>query len=136
MKHILPVFSLFLAILLMSCNSEVTSSCQELATENRMLKDSLAKNQQFSTMKSEAIVELGNMNIVYRGVDNPIKIAVPNAIKFSVMAPGLKIGENGDFVLRPTTGEEVTFQIVANMRNGEQLRFEKVFRIEDVGSKK
>ncbi|WP_157560130.1 GldM family protein [Kordia algicida OT-1] len=134
MKYELLFFSVLFSILLMSCTSEEHTSYQKLKAENQSLRDSLAMFQQLSTMKSEAIVELERMNIVYRGVENHVKIAVPNALNFSVMAPGLKLKENGHYVLRPTTGNEVTFHIVAEMRNGEQLKFEKVFRIHEIGS--
>ena len=128
MRHRFPISIMLLFTVFMSCDSH-----QKLSKENRVLKDSPAVFQEFSEIKSEAIVELKKMNVVYRGIDNALKIAVPNALNISVMAPGLINKGNGNFVLRPQKGKEVILQIVAQMRSGKTIKFEKVFRIEDIG---
>ncbi|WP_420571596.1 hypothetical protein [Kordia sp.] len=133
MKNLFFIFIIFLSVILMSYHSKEQMSCEELKAENRILRDSIASLQKFSSNKPEAIVEIENMNVVYRDANNPVKIAVPNSLRFSVMAPGLKYVGKNRYELHPTTGKEVTFRIMADMRNGETLKFEKVFRIEDIG---
>lgn len=132
MKYFLGFLLIFILILFVSCDTTKNNAYEKLASENQMLRDSLAFYTEQTPNKLEAIVELSNMNIVYRGVNNPIKILVPHAKRISVMAPGLRYTGNGIFNLRPTTGKEVTFQIVAEMYSGKQLRFEKVFQIQDI----
>ncbi|WP_046757798.1 GldM family protein [Kordia jejudonensis] len=131
MKYTFNLLIIFLTVFV-SCTESQHNNCVKLQEENAMLKDSLATLQQFSNTQPEAIVELKKMNIVYRGVDNPLKIVVPNAKNVAVMAPGLLNKGNGNFNLKPQSGNEVTLKIVAQMHSGKQLTFEKVLRIEDV----
>jgi gliding motility-associated GldM-like protein len=54
-----------------------------------------------------AIVSAEKMNVVYRGMSNPISIYVPNNIPFMASAPGLSKDDKGKYILTPGIGNEV-----------------------------
>lgn len=78
-----------------------------------------------------SVVSAERMNIVYRGIDNPIKIAVPGSKSFTATAPGLVADSlyNGNYHLRAGSGNEVKVIIDAVMQDGKTLHEEKVFVI-------
>jgi len=77
-----------------------------------------------------SVVSAERLNVIYRGIDNPIKIAVPGAKSFTASAPGLKKGTGqGNYILNPGLGNEVTITIVGKMPDGKLLTEKKVFRI-------
>ena len=77
-----------------------------------------------------SVVSAEKVNIVYRGINNPIKIAVPGAKSFTAMAPGLqKIDDNGNYILNTGEGKEVIVSIDAVMQDDTVKHEEKVFRI-------
>ncbi|MFP9100690.1 gliding motility protein GldM [Flavobacterium sp. RHBU_24] len=80
----------------------------------------------------EATISAEKMNVVYRGVDNPIAISVAGigADKVKATAPGLKpAGGPGKFVLNPGAGSEVTINVNAEMPGGRAFTAKKAFRI-------
>ena len=80
----------------------------------------------------EATISAEKMNVVYRGVDNPIAISVAGigADKVKANAPGLKsAGGPGKFVLNPGAGSEVTINVSAEMPGGKSFNAKKAFRI-------
>lgn len=80
--------------------------------------------------KSISVVSAERINIVYRGIPNPIKIAVPGAKSFTATAPGLvKLDSHGNYKLSPGSGNEVIINIEAQMEDGFVIHEEKVFRI-------
>jgi len=77
-----------------------------------------------------SVISAEKVNIVYRSIANPIKIAVPGAKSFSATAPGLtKIDENGNYTLSPGAGTEVKVIVAAVMEDGNTIIEGKVFRI-------
>lgn len=80
----------------------------------------------------EATISAEKMNVVYRGVDNPIAISVAGigADKVKANAPGLRAsGGPGKFVLNPGSGSEVTINVSAEMPGGRPFSAKKSFRI-------
>lgn len=77
-----------------------------------------------------SVISAEKLNVVYRGIDNPIKIAVPGAVSFAVSAPGIKRGIGiGNYILNPGQGNEVNVMISATMPDGKLLNELKTFRI-------
>jgi len=77
-----------------------------------------------------SVISAERLNVVYRGMDNPIKVAVPGAVSFAVSAPGIKKGSGpGNYILNPGQGNEVNVIISAIMSNGKLLNELKTFRI-------
>jgi hypothetical protein len=77
-----------------------------------------------------SVISAEKLNIVYRGVPNPIKIAVPGAKSFVATAPGLvKMDSMGNYRLSAGSGNTVTVGIDAIMHDNTTKHEEKIFRI-------
>lgn len=77
-----------------------------------------------------SVISAEKLNVVYRGVPNPIKIAVPGAKSFVATAPGLvKTDSIGNYKLAPGSGNTVTLSIDAIMNDDTVKHEEKIFRI-------
>lgn len=85
----------------------------------------------FAQKENVSVVSAERLNVVYRGISNPIKIAVPEAKSFTATGPGLVADSLhiGYYKLSAGAGKEVKIQIEAQMQDGSVLREEKVFRI-------
>jgi gliding motility-associated protein GldM len=75
------------------------------------------------------------MNVVYRGVQNPITISMPgipdNAIKAN--APGLKKAKGlGKYTMSPGKGREVKITVTGILPDGQSVTSGQKFRIKDI----
>ena len=92
-------------------------------------------NDTFTTIPrpNEAVISADKMNVVYRGVANPITISMPgvsdNNVKAS--APGLSRRSGSNYVMNPGTGREVTIN-VTGVIDGKSFPSRKTFRIKDI----
>ena len=131
MKRI--VLFLSLLFLLQSCKSSYSKT--ELLKENKALKERIKKLETADTLNKEVALELKKMNVVYRGVANPIYISKPNAVPFEATAPGLrKIDSLGNYNLSPSTGRTVDITIKSKLKNGDSLTETKTLRIKDISA--
>jgi gliding motility-associated protein GldM len=80
---------------------------------------------------NQAIISADKMNVVYRGVPNPISISVPGIAsnKVNASAPGMSKVGDGKFMLRPGAGSEVKINVSATMPDGKTMSSAQVFRI-------
>lgn len=94
------------------------------------------QNDSISDLKTSniSIVSADKMNIVYRGLQNLISIAVPNCKSFSASGNGLYKYAEGKYQLIPYSGLEtiVTVNIVLN--DGSIKKEEHKFRINNLPS--
>ncbi len=85
---------------------------------------------------NQAIVSADKMNVVYRGVDNPISVSVPGIPSSDVKAsaPGMRSsGKPGQYVLNPGQGKEVTINVSATLPNGGgTFSSKQTFRIKGI----
>ena len=84
---------------------------------------------------SSAVISADKMNVVYRGVQNPITISVPgvpdNAINAS--APGLRKATGlGKYMMSPGKGKEVKINVTAKLPDGTPITSNSTFRIKDI----
>jgi gliding motility-associated protein GldM len=84
---------------------------------------------------NSANISADKMNVVYRGLDNPMTISFAgigdNFVNAS--APGLsKVGGNGKYNLKPQNGTEVTVSVSGKMTDGKTVSDKKVFRIKNI----
>jgi hypothetical protein len=82
-----------------------------------------------------SVVSLELAHILYRGISNPIKIAVPDAKSFTATAPGLeKLDNLGNYLFNVTSlaGTEVTLSIVILLNDGSYKAEKQVFEIRDI----
>ena len=84
---------------------------------------------------NSATISADKMNVVYRGVTNPMTISfagVPDN-KVSASGSGLSKGSGtGKYNMVPTTGKEVTISVSATLDDGSKASDKKTFRIKDI----
>lgn len=84
---------------------------------------------------AKSIVSVDRMNVVYRGIVNPISIAVPEAKSFKATGLGLKETDvKGKYNLSPGAGNEMKIKIEAVMPNDSIVVEDRIFRIKNIGS--
>lgn len=86
---------------------------------------------------NSATISADKMNVVYRGVPNPISISFAGISddKVSASAPGLaKAGKPGQYVMSPGSGTEVTINVTGTLPDGQKVNDKKVFRIKGIPS--
>jgi gliding motility-associated protein GldM len=82
-----------------------------------------------------AVISADKMNVVYRGVQNPMTISIPGVGNVSANAPGLSsAGGAGKYVMDVTTvqAREVTINVSGKLPGGETVSDSKTFRIKDI----
>lgn len=84
---------------------------------------------------NSAVISADKMNVVYRGVQNPITVSMPgipdNALK--VNAPGLKKSKGlGKYLMSPGKGREVKINVVGTLPGGQKVTSAQTFRIKDI----
>ncbi|MCB0374817.1 MAG: gliding motility protein GldM [Sinomicrobium sp.] len=92
-------------------------------------------NQRFSviTKPNEAVISADKMNVVYRGVANPITISMPGVPdnKVSAAAAGLSRSSGSKYTMNPGAGREVTIRVTGEI-DGQSISSNKTFRIKDI----
>lgn len=86
---------------------------------------------------NEAVISADKMNVVYRGLDNPISISVPGVgdkdINPSVTsAHTLNKLSPGKFMLNPGAGNSLKINVRAKLSSGKTINTPKTFRIKDI----
>lgn len=94
----------------------------------------LAQNDTASVSKPKlGVISVDKLNVVYRGIQNPISIAVPNAKSFTVSGLGVK-EENGKYFIVPGQGNEVIVTLEIILEDDSKVVEEHVFRIKNIPS--
>lgn len=84
---------------------------------------------------SGAVVSADKMNVVYRGIDNPITISMAgiNANKINATGTGLRRKSGSSYILRPGGGKTVRINVTGTTDSGETINSAPVtFRIKDI----
>lgn len=84
---------------------------------------------------NSATISADKMNVVYRGVVNPMTISFAGISddKVSASAPGLsKGGKVGQYNMSPGQGREVTINVTGKLPDGQSVADKKTFRIKDI----
>ena len=85
----------------------------------------ISVNQTFTTISkpNSAVISADKMNVVYRGVDNPITISIPGIIdsKVRASAPGLKRVRGSKYMLSPQKGREVKINVSGTLPEGKRV---------------
>jgi gliding motility-associated protein GldM len=83
----------------------------------------------------DAVVSADKMNVVYRGLDNPISVSLPgvsdNNLKVSATGGNLS-GNNGKYSIKPGAGGVVTINVSAKLSSGNTVNSNATFRIKDI----
>lgn len=93
-------------------------------------------NNTFATisMPNAAVISADKMNVVYRGVANPMTISIPGIPdnKVSANAPGLSRRSGSQYVMNPGTGRSVTITASGTLPDGKGISTKSEFRIKDI----
>ncbi|MEZ7500610.1 gliding motility protein GldM [Flavobacterium sp. Arc3] len=83
---------------------------------------------------NSATISADKMNVVYRGVVNPMSISFAGISDsdVSVSAPGLSKAGNGKYNMSPGGGNEVVISVSGKMSDGKVATDKKVFRIKGI----
>ena len=83
---------------------------------------------------NSAVVSADKMNVVYRGLQNPLTISIPgvpaNLVKAN--APGLRQIKGSSYMLSPGAGDEVTISVSGRLPDGQPINTPKTFRVKDI----
>lgn len=93
-------------------------------------------NLGFSTISkpSSAVIAADKMNVVYRGVDNPMTVSIPGIPDNKVNASGTGLSKvsGSKYVMRPGAGRTVTITASGTLPDGSGVRTPAEFRIKDI----
>ncbi|NNM17693.1 MAG: gliding motility protein GldM [Croceitalea sp.] len=81
-----------------------------------------------------AVIAADKMNVVYRGVANPMTISIPGIPdnKVNASAAGLRRVQGSKFVMNPGTGRTVTINATGVLPDGQRISTPATFRIKDI----
>ncbi len=84
---------------------------------------------------NSATISADKMNVVYRGVSNPMTISFAGVPDNKVAASGAGLSRasgQGKYVMNPGSGREVTINVTATLDDGSKASDRKTFRIKDI----
>lgn len=84
------------------------------------------------SQSKQSIVALDRMNLVYRGIENPISVAVNNAKSYKMYGTGIEQKKDGTFVLRPGVGTETKIYVEITQQDESITTEEHVIRIKNL----
>ncbi len=87
-------------------------------------------------MPNSAVISADKMNVLYKGVDNPLSISVPGIPdnKVRVSAPGIRKIRPGKYVINVTNykGRNVDIVVSWTLPNGQRKQDKKTFRVKNI----
>ncbi len=93
-------------------------------------------NNGFATISkpNAALIAADKMNVVYRGVANPMSISIPGIPnnKVSASAPGLTKSSGSKYVMNPGKGRTVKITASGTLPDGQRVSSNSEFRIKDI----
>lgn len=83
---------------------------------------------------NSAVISADKMNVVYRGVDNPLTISIPGVSSIQASAPGMTHVSGPNYSLNPTNikARKVTINVSGKLSNGAKVSDQKTFRIKEI----
>ena len=92
--------------------------------------------QTFTTIPrpNEAVISADKMNVVYRGVVNPMTISMPGVPDNQVNASALGLSKKGgsNYIMKPNAGSAEVTIVVTGTFEGQKFTSSKKFRIKDI----
>jgi gliding motility-associated protein GldM len=83
---------------------------------------------------NSAVIAADKMNVVYRGVVNPMTISIPGIpdSKVSASGSGLSKATGSKYNMTPGSGREVTITASGTLPDGQKISTNSMFRIKDI----
>ncbi|MFT6049239.1 MAG: gliding motility-associated protein GldM [Patiriisocius sp.] len=92
--------------------------------------------KKFTTISkpNSATIAADKMNVVYRGVSNPMTITFAGieGKNINASAPGLSKKSGSSYTMNPGTGREVTISVTGKLPGGGSVNDKATFRIKDI----
>ena len=92
--------------------------------------------QSFTTIPrpNEAVISADKMNVVYRGVVNPMTISMPGVPdnQVNASAPGLSRKSGPNYIMKPNAGSAEVTIVVTGTFDGQKFSSSKKFRVKDI----
>ena len=108
----------------------------DLVFLNAGVESRIPVDQSFAVISkpNSAVISADKMNVVYRGVDNPMTISIPGIPddKINASAPGLKRQKGSKFIMNPGKGREITITANGKLPDGNLVSTKTKFRIKDL----
>ena len=108
----------------------------DLVFLNAGVESKIPVDQSFAVIAkpNSAVISADKMNVVYRGVDNPMTISIPGIPddKINAKAPGLKRKKGSKFIMNPGKGREITITANGKLPDGNLVSTKTKFRIKDL----
>jgi len=81
-----------------------------------------------------AVIAADKMNVVYRGVDNPMTVSIPGIPdnKVSANGSGLTKSSGSKYIMRPQSGRTVNITASGTLPDGQRVSTTSEFRIKDI----
>ena len=103
---------------------------------NDGVESKIPVNQSFAVISkpNAAVISADKMNVVYRGVENPMTISIPGIPdnKVSASAPGLRKARGSKYNMIPGKGREVKISASGSLPDGQRVSTTTTFRIKDI----
>lgn len=94
-----------------------------------------AQNSSMNTNTTQlSVIGLDKMNVVYRGIPNPISIAVNDAKSFKISGEGVSQNEDGKYIIHPKSGTETKVFVEIEKIDGKNIVEEHTIRIKGLPS--
>jgi len=84
---------------------------------------------------NNAVISADKMNVVYRGVPNPMTISIPGISDNLVTANGVglkRAAGTGKYIMTPGSGKEVKISVSGKLPNGQTVSTSQSFRIKGI----
>ena len=103
---------------------------------NEGVESKIPVNQSFAVISkpNSAVISADKMNVVYRGVENPMTISIPGIPdnKVSASATGLKKLRGSKYNMIPGKGREIKISASGTLPDGQRVTTISKFRIKDI----
>ncbi|GAA4761445.1 MULTISPECIES: GldM family protein [Flavobacterium] len=79
-----------------------------------------------------SVIGLNNLNIAYRGIPNPISIAVSNAKPYKIKGDNIFINDEGKYFIKPKAEKESKVLLEIETSDSTKVVEEHIFRVKDL----
>ena len=108
----------------------------DLVFLNNGIESRIPVKQSFAVIAkpNSAVISADKMNVVYRGVKNPMTISIPGIAdnKIKASAPGLKRVKGSNYVMNPGKGRTLKIVVSGTLPDGKKVSSSTVYRIKDI----
>ena len=94
----------------------------------------LVFSQDTITKPQHSVISLDKVKVVYRGIDNPITVAVPNVKSYTVSGPSVFLNDDGKYFIKAQGGLETKVYVEIILNDDKKIIEEHIFQNKDLPS--